>query len=256
MNKEYIVKSRGLFKDSKGKPFKISRTQIEAFVECPRCFYLNHRRGIRRPSSPPWTLNTLVDTLLKKEFDAHRLAKTAHPIMTKHELDAVPFQHAMIDEWRDFRKGMRWLDPRTNLMITGALDDVWQQRRSNKLIVVDYKSTSKKNEITLDVVTPDDEWKNSFKRQMEIYIWLLRKQVDLDVDDQGFFLYANGQQNDRFDQKIEFDVSLLPHAGSCDWIEPVLLNIKNCLIQSSIPSAPKDCEFCGYIKAVGIQEAA
>jgi CRISPR/Cas system-associated exonuclease Cas4 (RecB family) len=248
MNKEYIIKSRGLFKDDTETPFKISRTQIEAFVECPRCFYLNHRHGIRRPSSPPFTINTLVDRLLKKEFDAHRFARTAHPIMIEHALDAVPFQHAMIDDWRNNFCGMTWIDRRTNLKITGALDDIWQYRRDRKLIVVDYKATAKKDEVTLDVLTPDDEWKNTYKRQMEIYIWLLRKQ-GLDVDDRGFFLYANGRDGDGFDHKIEFGISLLPHVGNCDWIEPVLLDIKACLIQPSLPPAPENCEFCGYVVA-------
>ena len=127
-------------------------------------------------------------------------------------------------------------------------DDIWQHRSNNKLIVVDYKATAKNGEVTLDVVTQDDEWKNGYKRQMEIYIWLLRKQ-NFDVDDRGFFLYANGQENGGFDQKIEFDVSLLPHVASCDWIEPILLCLKACLIQPLPPSARDNCEFCGYVAA-------
>ena len=50
-----------------------------------------------------------------------------------------------------------------------------------------------------------------------------------------------------FEQKIEFDVSLLPYVASCDWIEPVLLDLKACLMQAEMPPAPEDCEFCGYI---------
>jgi PD-(D/E)XK nuclease superfamily len=242
MNKKYVIKSRGLFKNDV-KPFRISRTQIEAFVECPRCFYLNHCHGIRRPSMPGWPINSLVDRLLKKEFDAYRLERTAHPIMIKHDLDAVPFQHALIDDWRK-RPGMTWLDPRTNLLISGLIDDIWQYRCNGQLIVVDYKATAKNGEVTLD-----DEWKISYKRQMEIYIWLLRKQ-DLDVDSRGFFLYANGHEGDGFDQKIEFNVSLLPYIANCDWIEPVLLRLKECLTQAEMPPAPADCEFCGYIAGV------
>jgi hypothetical protein len=80
MNRPYVVKSRGLFKCALKEPFKISRSQIEAFVSCPRCFYLNNRLGMRRPSSPPFTINSFVDRLLKREFDTHRAAQTPHPI--------------------------------------------------------------------------------------------------------------------------------------------------------------------------------
>jgi hypothetical protein len=250
MNKEYIIKSRGLFKDDAETPFKISRSQIEAFVECPRCFYLNHRRGIRRPSGPPFLINSLVDSLLKKEFDTHRLAGTVHPILTRHGLDAVPFRHEMIDEWRNNRRGLSWIDERTNLRITGALDDIWQDCQSRKLIVVDYKATASKNEITLDHTVSGSEWKISYKRQLEVYIWLLRKQ-GFEVDDRGFFLYANGHNGDGFGGGIKFDVCLLPHAGSCDWIEPTLLDLKACLKQRSSPPVPTNCEFCGYIAAAG-----
>ena len=121
MNKKYAIKKRCLFKDDTETPFKISRTQIDAFIECPRCFYLNHRYGIRRPTGPPFTINSLVDRLLKKEFDAHRLARTAHPVMTRHELDAIPFQHVLIDDWRSHRRGLTWIDSRTNLLIYGAI---------------------------------------------------------------------------------------------------------------------------------------
>jgi len=243
MKKAYFIKSRGLFKCDSHLPFKVSRSQIEAFIECPRCFYLNHRKGMRRPSSPPFTINSLIDRVLKREFDAHRAAGSAHPLMIEHGLDAVPFRHPMLDEWRDNFKGMSYLDERTNLRITGSVDDIWQLRASGKLIVVDYKATAMQGEITLD-----DDWKVTYKRQMDVYIWLLRKQ-GFDVDDRGFFLFANGQEAEKFDHRISFTVSLLPYAGKSDWIEPTLIDLKACLMGGEVPQAPHDCEFCGYVAA-------
>jgi hypothetical protein len=77
MTRPYVVKSRGLFTCDSKEPFKISRSQIEAFVDCPRCFYLNNRLGMRRSSSPPFTINSLVDHLLKRIRHASRGADTA-----------------------------------------------------------------------------------------------------------------------------------------------------------------------------------
>jgi hypothetical protein len=241
MNKKYVIKMRGLY-TGHDQPFKISRSQIEAFVECPSCFWLNQRQGIRRPSGPPFTINSLVDRLLKKEFDAHRLAGTTHPIMAEYGLDAVPFQHVLIDDWRTNRKGVTWFDPRTNLIIAGSVDDIWQYRQSGQLAIVDYKATATSGEVTLD-----DDWKVTYKRQMEVYIWLLRKQK-LEVDDRGFFLYANGHDGEEFARKIEFKISLLPYTGNCEWIEPTLLRLKACLI-GKLPPRSEDCEFCGYVEA-------
>jgi PD-(D/E)XK nuclease superfamily len=243
MTRPYVVKSRGLFTCDSKEPFKISRSQIEAFVDCPRCFYLNNRLGMRRPSSPPFTINSLVDHLLKREFDTHRAAQTPHPIMVEHGLDAVPFQHSQIDEWRENFVGMQFIDERTNLKITGAVDDIWQMRESGKLIIVDYKATAKSGEVNIDA-----DWQMAYKRQMEIYTWLLRKQ-GFDVEDRGFFLYCNGKDAESFDGKLGFLISLLPYTGNSEWVEPTLLELKACLMHDEAPSASAGCEFCGYIAA-------
>jgi hypothetical protein len=90
MKKAFAIKSRGLFDPASNKPFKMSWSGIELYLECPRCFFINHRLGIRRPSSPPFNINSLVDRLLKKEFDVHRVNATTHPLMQQYGVDAVP----------------------------------------------------------------------------------------------------------------------------------------------------------------------
>jgi hypothetical protein len=84
MQKEFKIKrASALFNPVADTPFKVSRSGIESFVQCPRCFILDRVDGIRQPSGAPFTLNSLVDTLLKKEFDLHRAAGTPHPLMVR-----------------------------------------------------------------------------------------------------------------------------------------------------------------------------
>ena len=74
---------------------------------------------------PAFTLNNAVDTLLKKEFDIHRAAGTAHPLMKHYGVEAVPFAHEKMDEWRDsLRRGIQYADPETNFLVTGGVDDI------------------------------------------------------------------------------------------------------------------------------------
>jgi len=41
-------------------------------------------------------------------------------------IKAVPYNHPQIDLWRDSLKGgITYVTPSTNLLITGAVDDVW-----------------------------------------------------------------------------------------------------------------------------------
>jgi len=80
--------------DPKSKePFKISRSKIDLYLNCPRCFYLDRVLGISQPPGYPFSLNSAVDHLLKKEFDIHRAKNTKHPLMEAYGLDAIPYSH-------------------------------------------------------------------------------------------------------------------------------------------------------------------
>jgi len=233
--------------DPKSKePFKLSRTKIEDFIRCPRCFYLDVRMSVNRPPSFPFTLNNAVDFLLKKEFDIHRAKGEAHPLMKHYKIDAIPLKHNLLDEWRDW--GIKYLHKPTNLIIFGKVDDVWIDKKGN-LITVDYKATSTNGAISLD-----DEYKISYKRQVEIYQWLFRKNGFL-VSDTAYFVYVNALKDKQaFDGKLEFDVKILPYEGDDKWIEPTLLKIKEILMRDELPPASPDCDFCLYRKKVGEKE--
>lgn len=49
------------------EPFKLSRSKIDLFINCPKCFYFDRVLVIKRPPIFPFNLNNAVDTLLKKE---------------------------------------------------------------------------------------------------------------------------------------------------------------------------------------------
>ena len=238
------LRTRNIYDPASTTPFAFSRSKIDLYVECPRCFYLDRRLGVGRPPGFPFNLNSAVDTLLKKEFDLHRAAQKQHPLMAAYGVDAVPYQHDCIDEWRENFKGVRALHQSTNFIITGAVDDVWVNP-AGELIVVDYKSTSKTSEVTIDA-----PWQDGYKRQMEVYQWLLR-QNGFKVSDTGYFVYANGQTDrEAFDGKLEFDIKLLSYAGKTEWIEPVLEDMRKCLAGEELPSAGKNCDYCAYREAV------
>lgn len=245
MSKYYNPKKvRGIFNPLSDESFKISRSKIDLFLNCPRCFYLDRRLGVSQPPGFPFSLNSAVDTLLKKEFDIHRAYGTKHPLMEKYGIDAIPFEHENMDEWRDALKGgVRYLHKPTNLLITGGIDDLWIDPEKN-LLVVDYKATSKQEEVNLDA-----EWQIGYKRQVEIYQWLLRKN-QFQVSDTAYFVYCNGSTDRKaFDAKLEFNISVIPYQGSDHWIEETLYRIKEVLLKDSIPETGADCDYCKYREA-------
>lgn len=225
-----------------GPNWKLSRSKIDLFTECPRCFYLDNKLGVKRPSMPPFNLNVAVDALLKKEFDKYRAAKKPHPLMEQYKIDAIPFSHKDLDEWRENFVGAQYFDETLNLTISGAVDDLWINPKG-ELHIVDYKATSKDEEVTLD-----DQWKDGYKRQMEIYQWLFRKK-GFNVSDRGFFVYANGlKDRPDFNNKLEFELTILDYVGETDWIEPTIESIKETLDSENLPESGPKCEYCAQFQ--------
>lgn len=223
---------------------KISRSKIDLFCRCQRCFWLDVIKGIKAPSCPAFTLNTAVDQLLKNEMDHYRSKGIVPPIAMENNLDLVPFQHPNLSEWRQNFKGIRHIHLATGMEIYGAVDDLWADR--NGLIhVVDYKATSKKDDPSLE-----GGWGPAYKRQAEIYQWLLR-QNGLPVSNTGFFVYANGIKGENhFENVLKFKTTLISHQGSADWVEGTLKNIRECVDSTRIPDANPECEQCTYNQKV------
>jgi CRISPR/Cas system-associated exonuclease Cas4 (RecB family) len=228
-----------------GTRWRLSRSKIDLFKECPRCFYVDNKLGVARPPGYPFNLNSAVDKLLKKEFDIHRAAQKPHPLMSEYGIDAVPFQHPKMDIWRENFKGVDTLYKPAGFTVSGAVDDLWVNSKG-EVHVVDYKATSKDGEVSLDA-----EWQDGYKRQMETYQWLLR-QNGLTVSDTGYFVYVNGRTDlEAFDGKLEFDVKIIPYKGNASWIEGTLDEIKTTLDSDAIPPVGQDCDYCRYREAAG-----
>jgi len=237
-------RTKNLFDPESKAPFKLSRSKFELFCNCPRCFYLDRRLGVSQPPGFPFTLNSAVDKLLKREFDFHRSRQSKHPLMESQGIKAIPFKHEKLEYWRDaLRGGIEYLHPPTNLLLSGAIDDIWSGPQG-ELFIVDYKSTAKEEAVTLDA-----PWQIAYKRQIEIYQWLFRKN-GFSVSRTGYFVYCNGITNKEFfDARLDFDIKIIPYEGNDAWIEPVIFNMHKCLISPVIPESGAECDYCTYRKA-------
>lgn len=225
-------------------PFRISRSKVDLFLNCPCCFYLDQRLGVKRPPGFPFNLNSAVDALLKKEFDQYREQQLPHPYIVGAGLNAIPFSHPELDVWRSNFKGVSFVHKETGFETFGAVDDLWIDLDTKEIIVVDYKATSKADAVSLDA-----DWQIGYKRQMEFYQWLLRKR-GLKVARKGWFVYCNGiKDKATFDGRLDFTISMMPYVGDDSWVEPALRNIKTCLDSVDIPLSNEECDYCIYTKA-------
>ena len=236
---------RGLYRKKAKAPFRISRSKIELFTECPRCFWLETVKGIKRPNTPPFLINSAIDQLLKREFDTYRKKDEQHPWQIENNIQAKPYADDKLDEWRENFVGMQFEHTKSNLLIFGAVDDIWINEKK-ELIVVDYKATAKTQEIT--ELGPVGGWHDVYRRQMEVYQWILR-QLGYSVSSTGYFVYANGiADGEGFFNKVEFRTNTFSYLGDDSWVAPRILELKETLDQEDIPAVGSRCVYCPYAK--------
>ena len=175
----------------------------------------------------------------------------------------IPFRHENFDLWtQSLHFGaegrLHTIHKETNLKVGGGLDDVWFNRNNGQLHVVDYKSTSTKK--MGKSVSIDDWWKISYKRQMDLYVWVLRR-LGFEVSDTGYFLYCDA---DRFAKEtflqesgaiMYFKMSLLEYSVDCSWIEPNLFAIR--ILLDNAPGCPhhhNNCEYGNFLGACEVSQ--
>ena len=132
-----------------------------------------------------------------------------------------------------------------NLIIGGGLDDVWHDPATDEIFVVDYKSTAgKRNEEStgLAEINLNGVYKEAYKRQMDMYQWILR-QKGFNVSNTGYFVYVNGDQHfedgmldDTLNKaNMKFDVQLISYVADDSWVENTILELRDCLHQDTCP---------------------
>ena len=250
---------RGIYNPANENPYELSRSRIENFVRCPACFHLQQVKGVEFPSIPGFNINEATDILLKRDFDRLRSEGKTHPFLESKGLGhLVPYQHDDFEKWtQSLHFGatgrMNHVHETTNIKVGGGLDDVWLNTQTNQLHIVDYKSTSQKT--AGKTITLDDVWKAGYKRQMDLYVWVMR-QMGHDVSSLGYFLYCDG---DRFGDyeflnashaNMRFLMSLIPYEVDTSWIEPTLTDIRMCLNQTDTPDHADRCEHGRFLSQI------
>ena len=224
--------------------FRLSRSKIEDFIRCPRCFVLAVRHGVKKPKGVPFTLNLAVDNLMKKEFDLYREKAEVHPIAKQAGLNLVPFKHKDLDTWRSNFRGIEALTNDERFVVAGAIDDVWVDPEG-VLFVVDYKATGRPQVVT---ELGEGGFYDGYRRQMEIYQWILRK-MGFVVSSTGYWVFVTAtQKQDGFDGVLRFESSLVEYEGDSSWVDNILDSIFANLNEPEVAGPNEGCDFCEFFE--------
>jgi len=266
---------RGVYEPRNPSPYELSRSRIETFIKCKACFWLQQLHRVSPPEMPAFTINTTTDILLKRDADNVR-GKSALPIWEANGLGhMIPFEHEDLENWANslhYGKDdtyFNFVHEESNIKMGGGLDDVFLNTETGQIHIVDYKSTAQgtrsPEKYVKKPVSLDDPWKVSYKRQMDMYVWVARNK-GFDVSNTGYFVYVDAQHKDIVGMLtdadpakawMEFETSIIPYEADPTWVEPTLLEIKQFLDNQETcpPHVPKGDNYSGcdngrYLEAV------
>lgn len=144
---------------------QLSPTSLSLFQECPRCFWFQLVKGAKRPRGIFPSLPGGMDLVIKAYFDNWRKKGKLPPELTKEGIAGQLFpDQARLDQWRDWRSGLSFRDPKLGASLRGAMDDCLIQDEC--YVPMDYKTRG----------FPRKEDSESFYQlQLDCYAWLLEE---------------------------------------------------------------------------------
>ncbi|TFG35958.1 MAG: hypothetical protein E4H47_00045 [Parcubacteria group bacterium] len=214
------------------KAIQLSPNSLNLFLECPHCFCLDKKMGIKRPPPYPYALNIAVDLLLKKEFDQYRAKNEPHPLLVSSNISAKLFHNQkLLDQWRNNFSGIRYYDSELGATIFGAVDDVLEFP-DGKLAPLDYKTTGSSIANIYD----------RFQLQMDIYTYLLEKN-GFATPKKGYLAFYVVEKQDGFNDRLPFKKEIHEIETNPDDI-PQLFKEAVAVLKRVAPSPhSKDCKF-------------
>lgn len=250
-----LVKAKGvrvvkkfIYQPNQKEDFKISRSKFEDFLKCEKCFYLDRVGGLESPDMPAFTLNETTDLLYKKEFDICREKQQPHRLLINNKLShIIPYQHEDIEKWRDsLHHGLMARYKKTNIILSGGVDDVWINTKNNKLVVLDYKSQAKtQDKLTVDEYL-EDVFHQSYKTQLEFYSYLLTL-MGFEVEETGYFVVCNADRDkENFEQVMRFDELLVPYKLDTSWLDKKIDQMIKVLDNKKEAVSHESCMNCAY----------
>jgi len=215
-------------------PYKFSPSSLNLLEECPRCFWLQFNKGIRRPSAVFPSLPSGMDRVLKEHFDRFMRMGKMPPELSEIGDDIRLFDNAeLLKLWRNNRKGLTWEDEKGNT-IQGALDNLLLSSHE-KLIVLDYKTRG---------FPLKEDTAEHYQNQLDIYNFLLRKN-GYTTEDYAYLLFYHPDHVEE-DGDVVFNTDLVRMDISTDNAERVFKEALD-VLAGEMPKCGEGCEFCALM---------
>lgn len=226
--------------DKPPKPlFKLSPSSLNLFVDCPRCFWLQVVKKIKRPDGVFPSLPSGMDKILKEHFDRFMEQGKLPPELHMNGLSHYKLfdDKALLKRWRNNLQGIEYVDPATNVLLHGAVDNILVKEK--KLVILDYKTRG---------YPVKEDTHEHYILQMQLYAYLLGKN-GYAVEEYAYllFYYPNRVLETGevvFDTHLK-KIEVVPEEG-----EKVFKDAIACLLEEEPPRPDEECSYCHLAKGM------
>lgn len=218
-------------------PYTLSPSTLNLFKECPRCFWLQFNKGIKRPDTIFPSLPSGMDNILKAHFDSFMEKGQLPPELCNSECRELKLfsDKELLKLWRSNFKGIQTRDKEGNIL-RGAVDNILT--KGDKLVVLDYKTRG---------FPLKEDTAEHYRDQLDIYNFLLRKN-NYKTEDYSYLLFYHPKEVTK-EGNVIFNTDLVK----------MEINIKNAenlwkkaikILKGKMPRPAKECGFCKRTKNI------
>jgi len=213
--------------------FTLSPTALALFEDCPRCFWLDLKQNIKRPSRPFPTLPSGMDLIIKRHFDSFMRRNQLPPELSSIKEPVTLFSDEIfLNKWRNNKEGIRWTDEQGNTII-GVLDNILVNKETNKLIILEYKTRG---------FPAKEDTHTYFQSQLDIYNFLLRKN-GFQTEDYAYVLFYYPNQI-RENGDINFHHELRKVSTNVENAKRLISKAIDVLNSPKPPEPSEKCPYC------------
>ena len=213
--------------------YKISPSSINLMLECPRCFWLQIVKKIKRPATIFPSLPSGMDKILKTHFDTYMVKGQLPPELKENkEVEGCKLFDDIkkLEVWRSNFKGLQYEEE--GVLLRGAVDNILVRR--DTLIVLDYKTRG---------YPLKEDTHEHYRVQMDLYNFLLRKNGYKSADYSFLLFYYPNRVTST--GEVVFDTKLVKVSVGDG--EKVFKSAIKLLKKKNIPKGSKDCPFCKLV---------
>ena len=216
------------------RKIRFSPSTLNIFLNCPRCFWLDKNKGIKRPRGIFPSLPGGMDLVIKKYFDSYRLNNTLPPEIEGRVKGRLFSDTAVLEKWRNWRRSdLFYEDEKSNALLTGALDDCLVE--DNYYMPLDYKTRGSKLK---------EDPRKYYQNQLDCYCLMLES-GGFKSNGLAYLLYYWPEEV-RQDGIVKFCVKPIKIETNVESAKKIVKDAAR-LLSLPMPEANPACEYCGLV---------